>query len=667
MRNPIPIVSCFLAWLLLAATPGTVRAEPTDPYRSLSPYFVVEGADSAVDGMPLEASRAEINIAGVMADVVVTQVYRNQGTTPIHARYVFPASTRAAVYGMKMTIGNRVILAKIKEREEARKEYEAAKAEGKSASLLEQDRPNVFSMNVSNILPGDRIEVELRYTELLVPDAGEYELVYPAVVGPRYAAEGVDKSDPSNRFVAAPFLKKGVASSTEFGVKVKLAAGMPIESMVSPSHGLQASFGSERKSASLELAPGISGNRDFVLRYRLRGKELTSGLLLYEGQDENFFLMMVQPPERPALEAIPTREYVFILDVSGSMRGFPLDVSKQLMRDLLGRMRPTDRFNVVLFSGGSSVWAERSMPASARAIDEALAFVDKEDGSGGTELLEAMKTSMSLPREESNVARSFVVVTDGFIAEEPEAFEYIRNNLNRANVFSFGIGSGVNRFLVDGVARAGQGDSFVILDAKEAGPAAARFREYVETPVLTGVNVAFNGFQAYEVSPSVVADVFAQRPVIVFGKWKGPAKGTITVTGATGRGRFEHVVDVAASKPDPGSVALRYLWARDRISALSDFAQRDANRDQVLALGLKYNLLTRFTSFIAVHQVVRATGQAVEVDQPSPLPEGVEESAVGMESGPEPALWLLLGMLAAAAIWQQRRTVRHGSSTGRAL
>jgi len=368
---------------------------------------------------------------------------------------------------------------------------------------------------------------------------------------------------------------------------------------------------------------------------------------------------MVQPPHRPATELIPPREYVFILDVSGSMIGAPLGVAKGLMRDLLGRLRPSDRFNVLLFSGASSLYAESSVEANPAQIDAAIKFIDAQNGGGGTELLPAIQRAMKLPRASENVSRSFVVVTDGYIAEEPAVFEEIRSHLTLANVFAFGIGSSVNRHLIEGVAKAGQGEPFVVLDTKQASDAAARFRAYIQQPVLTGVQVAFEGFGAYDVEPAVLPDVFAERPVVVFGKYRGAPTGKIALTGVSGRGRFVNTVDVAKVAPDAKHAALSYLWARARISELSDFYAEDAHRQDIIDLGLKYNLLTRFTSFIAVEQKARTAGQAVDVDQPLPLPVGVSEAAVGMEQGPEPALTILLAMLALAVGWQLwRRAAR---------
>ena len=651
----------ILAVVVLALS-ASASAETLSADKTLSPYFVVDGATPGTEAMPLESTHADVHITGVIADVVVTQTYMNDGDQTINARYVFPASTRAAVYGMKMKIGERVIEAKIKERDAAKAEYEEAKREGKTASLLEEARPNVFSMSVANILPKDHINVELHYTELLVPPAGTYELVYPQVVGPRYVSEALPHGK-TDSFAASPYTHAGTAPSYGFGVHVSIAGGMEIHGIESPSHPIHTAWAADHKSASVDLDASApeAGQKDFVLHYQLAGEGIASGLLTFQGAKENFFLMMVQPPHRPSLDEIVPRDYVFIVDVSGSMGGFPLDTTKKLMRELLSRLRPTDTFDVELFSGASMTYAPKSVPATKKEIDAAIAFIDSAGAGGGTELLPAMKTAMAMPKPEGT-SRSFVVVTDGYIAEEPAIFDQIRDHLGEANVFAFGIGSSVNRHLMEGIAKAGQGEPFIVLDDKTGEAAAAKFGVYVEQPVLTHVALKLDGFDAYDVQPKVIPDVFAQRPVIVFGKYRGTPAGTATLTGEAGKGRFVSKLDVAAAKPDAGNDALAYLWARSKISELSDFYNEDTNHDAVVKLGLQYNLLTKFTSFIAVQDVVRTTAASTDVAQPLPMPAGVSNSALGgMEQGPEPGLPIVLALVGLVLLGFQLRFRRRAA------
>lgn len=645
----------LIALLLALAPISPSRASESEAgnEKTLSPYFLVTGNDSNTDAMPLKSTDVDVKIAGVIADVRVTQVYSNAGGTPLEAIYVFPGSTRAAVYGMEMTIGERVLKAQVQKRDDARRTYEQAKSEGKSTSLLEQQRPNVFQMNVAHILPGDTIKVELRYTELLVPTAGEYSFVFPTVVGPRYSNQPEASAPQTDKWVSNPYLTKGVKSPGTFALTADVIAGMPLQGLNCETHGVKPEFlDATHATVRLDGSDKLGNDRDFILKYRLADAKIESGLLLSRGEKENFFLLTVQPPKRVAKAEMPVREYVFVVDVSGSMAGFPLDVSKTLIKQLLGTLRPQDSFNVLLFAGGSTLLAPQSLPATTENLSKAIDAIERERGGGGTELLPALQRALQLPNP-TEASRSIVVITDGFVDCETKAFDLIRGNLNRANLFAFGIGSSVNRFLIEGLAHAGEGEPFIVTRPNEAEAEARKFREYISAPVLTHIGVDFGGFKAYDVEPASVPDVLADRPVVMFGKWKGDAKGTITLRGKGGAGEYVQTFPLANATNLESTQALGYLWARNRIATLADYNQLHADDErvkEVTSLGLSYNLLTAYTSFVAVDNVVRnAGGQTQLVKQPLPLPKGVENSAVGTQvsTTPEPDGWMLLVALVA--------------------
>ena len=629
--------------------------------RTLSPYFFVEGGDASIDRLPLKETRVNVAIAGVIADVTVKQVYENHGTRPLHARYVFPASTRAAVYGLTMTVGNVRTVAKIKERQQAAREFETAKREGKSASLLEQSRPNVFSMKVANVLPGDTIAVELRYTELLVPTDGVYEFVYPTVVGPRYSEKSESEASSADEFVKAPYTRQGEPPRSDFYLSGVVSTGVPLQELTSASHQVVVqSSNAGRADVMLADSERFSGNRDFILRYRLAGDEIASGLLLYQGRDENFFLLMAEPPQTVEPTEIPRREYVFVVDVSGSMNGFPLDTAKQLMTDLANVLRPSDVFNVVVFADGSEIFSPTSVAATRFNLNRALQFIGRKNGGGGTRLLDGLSRAVALPRQPAT-SRSVVLVTDGYIDAEADVFDYIREQRDDVNVFAFGIGSSVNRLLIEGVARAGLGEPFVVTGPDEAPDAASRFRRYIDSPVLTGIDVKFQGFDVYDVEPGTVPDLFASRPIVVFGKWRGTAAGSIELSGNAGRGPYQASVKVSPANLNDSHAALRHLWARNRIAELSDFGPGNPSEERVAAitsLGLTYGLLTRYTSFIAVQEIVRNTDDAEDVDQPLPLPQGVSDHAVGVTNGPEPEMLWIVAIAVALLAWARLLRIR---------
>jgi Ca-activated chloride channel homolog len=650
--------ACFLAF-----SPAAGAQEASPRQKTESPYFFIRSDDPAIDRLPLKSTQVDVRISGVIADVTVTQQYKNEGQRPIEARYVFPGSTRAAVYGMNVRLADRLITAQIKEKQQARVDYDKAKSEGKTAALLEQHLPNVFQMNVANILPGDDVRVELRYTELLVPQSGNYEFVFPTVVGPRYNSP--QSGQAQAKWVGQPVLPAGEATPSTFDVHVDIASPIGIKEVRSSSHAIEVTdSGAQRAAVTLARDGGAANNRDFILDYRLAGNSVEAGVMLYRGAEENFFLAMVEPPKQVAPAAINPREYIFVVDISGSMHGFPLNTSKALLRELIGSLRPSDTFNVLLFSGSNRFLAPHSVPATRANIERAISTIDQQGGGGSTEIVPALRRVYAEPKA-PDVARTVVIVTDGYVTVERELFQLVRQHLSQANVFAFGIGASVNRHLMEGIARAGMGEPFIITKPAEAAQEAARFRRMIESPVLTSVKARFPGLDVYDVQPPQLPDVLSERPVIVFGKWRGEPGGEIVIEGQSADGPYRQMLPVAGNLTQEGG-ALRHLWARHRIQSLTDQEAQeggDSQRSAITQLGLRYGLLTQYTSFLAVDQVVRNTQAAAapSVDQPSPLPQGVSNLAVGAEvpATPEPATWgavlVVLSMLAMLACRVRRQ------------
>jgi Ca-activated chloride channel homolog len=643
--------------LLLALISSIASAQNGQKDQSLSPYFLITSTDSTdlSPDFPLKLNRADVHISGVIADVEITQVYLNKSSHPLEAVYVFPASTRAAVYAMEMQIGRKTITAVIKEKKEAKAIYTEAKQAGQTASLLEQDRPNIFRMQVANIMPGDSIVVRMSYTELLIPTDGIYEFVYPTVVGPRYTRlNDSTANQPAlhNPERGIPYTKKGVDPLYDFGMNVSIASPVPFEKIESSTHKILLSF-EEKNKAGILLAPEEKngGNRDFILHYKLAGPAIKTGMMTYEGKEESFFMLMIQPPARVSVDSIPPREYIFVMDVSGSMNGYPIETSKNLLRNLVGGLRPDDLFNVVQFAGGAALLSPVSLHANAANIDSAITFINKPQGGGGTELKNAMEKAMAIPRH-AGYSRTIVIATDGLISAEAAVFESIHSKLDSANVFAFGIGSSCNRYLIEGIAFAGKGEPVVVPYQTQADSAAEVFRRYISSPVLTNIKVDFGAIQVYDAEPMQVPDLFAQRPIIITGKYRNKPVGKITVTGITGKEKYTEEIILTNVKAEKKNKAIKYLWARERVKLLdykSAFSPSDTLlKKQITEIGLKYSILTSNTSFVAVYKKER-NKEGVEdstVVQPVPLPENMNDLTI--ISGGVPASYSDYGMMRGA-------------------
>ncbi len=691
----LAVAAAFFCALTLVLWSPDAHADDSEARPAASPYFQVKSGDPTLDALPLKSTRVDVRVAGVIADVTVTQRYRNEGQRPIEARYVFPGSTRAAVHAMTVRLGERLITAEIREKQRARIEFQQAKREGKTAALLEQDRPNVFSMNVANILPGDDIAVELKYTELVVPTEGRYEFVFPTVVGPRYHAPGALQPMPAVPYTAPDDQPtKSAAARPTFDMNVRFASPLAVHGLHSPSHAIEVTHAGQT-DAALELGDDAAprANRDFILHYRLGGERTATGLTLWEGAGENFFMAIVEPPKAIATVQINPREYVFVVDISGSMHGYPLNTAKTLLRNLIGQLRPSDTFNVLLFSGSADMLNATPVPATRANVDRALQVIDRQRGGGSTEIVPALKRIAALPKP-NDVSRTVVVVTDGYVMVEQEVFALVRKNLGQSNVFAFGIGHAVNRHLIEGIARAGQGEAFVVTKPEQAAEQAERLRHMIDSPVLTNVRARFEGLDVYDLATESLdnlPDVLGGRPVVIVGKWRGDAaslgSAKLVVQGDGASGTFEDVV--LARAPDAHASALKHLWARQAIAQRMDQEALEggqAQRAAILSLGLKYHLLTPYTSFLAVDQVVRTAVEATPVTQPVALPQGVGHLAVGqapsaaptsalslgaeVPSTPEPTAWLamlVVLVIVVSTLVHQRRRRPPGDRTGAPL
>ena len=663
--TPPPTMQTLLRLTYLAVIYGLLLTLARADERA-SPYFQVVGNRDAAanESLPLKSSAASVVIDGTIARVHLMQRYANSGSVPIEAVYVFPASTRAAVHGMTLTTGGRVIAAKITESIKAKSDYATAKAEKKTAALLEEQRPNVFQMSVANLLPGDDIDVEIDWTETIPAVDSTYEFVFPTVVGPRYT--GGSAAAKGETWTANPHLLPGTPNPATFKLDVSLTTTLPLAEVTCPSHPVAVSFkAKDRALVKIDAKSGeAAANRDFILRWTLGNHQVDAGLLLHRGQATNHFLLQIAPPPRVSLDQIPPRDYVIVLDVSGSMAGFPLATAKTLLRNLVQGLRSDDTFNVVTFASGMEALADSPLAANPTNIALANQFIDGQHSGGGTELEAALKRSLALPGGE-NRSRSILLITDGFIQADAATAELVRDNIGTANLFTFGIGSSVNRELLESVARAGGGEPVIVTSGKEAAPAAAKFRELVSNPVLAKVKITAEGVTLGGIEPDPHPDVFAARPLIVTGTWSGEVKGKIIVRGIGGNGvPFEKSIDLAeAAGKGLDHPALPVLWARERVRRLTDGKRSDESIREITSLGISHSLLTPYTSFLAVDETPRDfKGLAQTVKQPLPLPQGVGESAIGggpvmvkNASVPEPGSIGLVAFLVVLLALQRQR------------
>ncbi|HKX83973.1 MAG TPA: VIT and VWA domain-containing protein, partial [Pyrinomonadaceae bacterium] len=526
-----------------------------------------------------------------------------------------------------MTIGTRIIRGKIMKRDEAREVYEAAKSEGKTASLLDQERPNIFTQAVANIMPGEGVVIEISYVETLKYEDGSYEFVFPMVVGPRYIPGGVKDAAKISPPMAAD------RTGHDITLEVNLNAGVPIEEIRSSSHAVdQVNFTSNAAKISLRSEKTIP-NKDFILRYDVTGKKIEDALLTHRDSRGGFFTLILQPPDRFTSEDITPKEIVFVLDTSGSMSGFPIEKAKEAMKMSLDGLYPNDTFNLITFAGDTHILFEKPVPATQANLEKAQAFLADRSGGGGTEMMKAIKAALD-PSDSQTHLRIVCFMTDAFVGNDNEIIAEIQKHPN-ARVFSFGIGSSVNRFLLDKMAEAGKGEVEYVTLTDDGSKAAKKFHERVRTPLLTDLSIDWNGMPVADVYPNKLSDLFSAKPVILNGRYTKAASGTIRLKGKVAGQEYSREITVSFPDTEVANDPLATLWARKRIDQLTmRRGEAGAKPNEILTeitgLGLEYGLLTENTSFVAVEErVVNQNGKPVKVEVPVAVPEGVDPAMVG--------------------------------------
>jgi Ca-activated chloride channel family protein len=595
---------------------------------------------------PLKHTDVSAEVSGFLARVTVTQQFENPSADPVEAVYTFPLPSEAAVDRMTMKVGDRVVTGKIKRREEARAIYDAARDAGQVASLLDQERPNIFTQSVANIMPGEQVDIEISYVETLAYEDGSYKFVFPMVVGPRYVpgnptgkkgggwSPDTDKVPDASRItpnVAAP----GTRAGHDISLKVTLDTGVPVMDLRSTLHDVDVQRTSDHTAVVALKDQAVIPNRDFILTYDVAGGKIEDAVLTHRDERGGFFTLILQPPDRVAAEDVAPRELVFVLDTSGSMEGFPIEKAKETMDLAFAALRPQDTFHLITFAGDTFVLFPEPVAASRENLAKAQAFLRSRSGGGGTEMMTAIRTALE-PSDKQDHVRIVCFMTDGYVGNDMQILDEIQKHPN-ARVFSFGIGDSVNRFLLDKMAEEGRGEVEYVTLKDDGSAAARRFAERVQNPLLTDISVDWAGLQVSDVYPARIPDVFSSKPIVITGRYANAGKATIRVRGRQAGRDVEREIALDLPEREPDHDVIATLWARRKIDAVmsQDWAGAQTGaprvdvREGVTKLGLDFGLMTQYTSFVAVEEmVVNEGGQQRHVEVPVEMPEGVSYEGV---------------------------------------
>lgn len=606
---------------------------------------LVTRRDGKVVDVPLEHTEVAIRVDGHLAEATVTQRFRNPYAAKIEAVYLFPLPTSAAVGGMTITSGGRTIRGTIQERAQATRAYVAARERGLVAALLTQERPNLFTQSIANLEPSATVEVTLTYVQQLAYEGGGYELVFPMVAGPRYVPAGSAAAKDASA-VQPAVLPPGLRSSHDIGLRVDLDAGVPIEGLESPSHQLAIERPAGAPAmARVKLRPSDTiPNKDFVLRYRVAGAAPRFGVLAHRAGGTGSFMMIAQPPAVAEGAQIAPREIVFALDTSSSMRGLPLAKAKDVIRRILRGLRADDTFQIVRFDDTASPLGRAAPIANKpRNVELALDWLGRLDAGGGTEMVTGLDAALAVPHDPLRL-RIVVFLTDGYVGNEDEILRRVGQKMAGARLFSFGVGTAVNRYLLEELAAIGRGTAQFVRPDEDSAAAVDTFERRIAAPVLTDLRIDWGGLAVADVSPRAIPDLFAGQPLVLAGHYTAPGAGVVTVRGRQAGREVSFQVPVRLPETDAARPAVAAVWARGRIAELSRQLVRAADpalEREVLALGLAHRLLTPYTAFVAVDESRVTAGPAgkrvvVPVEVPEAvrgIPEGGAYGGMGFGGG----------------------------------
>lgn len=556
---------------------------------------------------PLKHTSVKAEVSGFLSRVTVTQEFENPFTEKIEAFYAFPLPQSAAVDDMTMLIGDRTVKGKIMRREEAQNAYAAAKQLGKVAALLDQERPNIFTQSVANILPGQQIRIVISYVETLKYEDGSYEWSFPMVVGPRYNPAGT--ADPATTKIDQALIVppiEGMRAGHDISLELSLDAGVPIESLASKTHETEIDRPDPTRALIRLKDRNTIPNKDFVLTYQVAGPAINDAVLAHRSERGGFFTLILQPPQRVSAEDVTPKELVFVLDTSGSMYGFPIETAKETMKLALDKLYPHDTFNLITFSGDTRILFPEPVPATPENLQQAKEFLAGHSGGGGTEMMKAIRAALK-PSDSQQHLRVVCFMTDGYVGNDTEIIDEVKKYKN-ARVFAMGIGSSPNRYLLDNMSRYGRGEVDYVLDGSDSSAVANRFYERVRSPLLTDISIDWSTLPVADVYPQRIPDLFSAKPLVLSGRYLQGANGTIVLRGKMAGQDFVRQIPVALPANESSHDVLATLWARRKVDDLvgeeMSRTQSHKREAEITRLGLEFKLMTQFTSFVAIDEVI---------------------------------------------------------------
>ncbi len=681
-----------LGWIRNAITAVGLALATASAAGAEGGRLVILGEGGARGPAPTVATDIEVEITGPVARVQVVQRFRNPGDAWVEAIYEFPLPEKAAVDTLRMVVGRRIVEGQIREKTQARVEYQEAARQGKRASLVEQKRPDVFTTSLANVGPREEIEIAIEYQQTLDYRDGRFSLRLPLTVAPRY---GDGSPAPTARWsgpagaafgtvVAGAFApgafsagRSGAPAVAPVEIRVDLDAGMPLREVVSPSHAVHVSRG-VGESYAVELAETAPADCDFTLEWEPEAGHVPHAAFWVEPHGAHLYgLLMVVPPRHPDAGHRLDREVVFVIDTSGSMNGPSIEQARRALLWALERLDSRDRFNVIEFNSRHTQLFPEPVAASAQRREQARRWVSKLSAGGGTDMAPALAAALTDAGAPVDV-RQVVFITDGAVGNETLLFAAIQAELGRSRLFTVGIGSAPNGHFMRKAAQWGRGSFTFVQGLDEVATRMEALFAQLEKPVLKDLEMHWSHDDAVEAWPPRLPDLYWGEPLVLAARLPDLG-GELQVDGWQGDAPWGFEVGVEA---DAFATGVHQLWARRKIESLLDSvlegADPEAVREEVVALGIEHHLVTRHTSLVAVDVTPTAPPDAnVEARRvPSLLPAGWQGTRLPSTATASSVLRLLGAIGLGAGAWLRRRSSsrrahidpgvhpRHGASGG---
>ncbi|AFY43875.1 VIT domain-containing protein [Nostoc sp. PCC 7107] len=643
----------------------------------------VQNAEQQQIAFPLKHTEVQAKIAGNISRVEVTQSFENPFTTTLEAVYIFPLPDEAAVDDMLIRIGDKIIKSSIKKRQEAQQIYEQAKQQGRTAGLLEQERDNIFTQSLANIQPGEQIDVIIRYSESLKFTAGNYEFVFPMVVAPRYVpgipiegntggvgsatAPMMQNQDtdivPDGSQLNAPILPSGMRSPHDINVTIEIDAGVEIQDVQSPSHQLQIAY--QGKRVLVKLAGGDKiPNKDLILRYQVAGDSTQATVLTQADERGGHFALYLIPALQYRQDQVVPKDVVFLIDTSGSQMGAPLMQCQELMRRFINGLNLDDTFSIIDFSDTTRQLSPVPLANNSQNRTRAINYINQLSANGGTEMLRGIRAVLNFPVTDPGRLRSIVLLTDGYIGNENQILSEVQQHLQPGNrLYSFGAGSSVNRFLLNRIAELGRGVSRIIRHDEPTDEVVDKFYRQINNPVLANINLQWEGDgDSPIIYPCTPPDLFAEQPLVLFGKKPDGRGGKLHITGIVAGGtRYQHTFNM--NFEETGNSGIAQLWGRSRIKELMNLMVSGDTKlgvEAVTDTALTYQLLSQYTAFVAVSDDVRVNPlqETVSVQVPVEMAEGISYQGIFGSAVSAVAPSIMANMVSPAPVVQRKRSLQ---------